>query len=326
MTYSRFALLPVFLVSLAPAGAQPAVAGPVSGFVYSANSVRPLLGVPGSAVAGPAIAAGLRWASIAPDGNWALLSRRGRFITAGHLEEGAFAESSPAGLLSAVDQAVWSRNGSYALLYSTALRQIQRVRFADSGATADAPVSLAGLGAVTTLAIDASGNRMAFGISGAGAGLYLAGPGQSPALLASIAHPVSAAFNGAGDALFVLDLDARQILEFDNGSGPIQFASLPSEGTPCEPVGLAVSGTGRSLLLADAANRAVLVYDRASRTLASTLALDFAPSRMEALSSRPAFLLNGERPNEWLMVLDGADNPKAYFVPASGTRTVREAL
>ena len=326
MPYSRFALATALLVSLAPAGAQPAVQGPVSGFVYSSSSVRPLLGVPGSAFAGPAFMTGLQWASIAPGGDWALLSRRGRPAVVGHFSGTAFSESSPAGLLSAIDRAAWSRDGSYALLHSSISHQIQRLRFAGGEALADAPVSLLGLGEVSTMAIDASGNQMVFGVSGAGAGLYLLKPGQTPALLSSITQPASAAFDSAGNTLFVLDLDTQRILEFDNGFGPVQFSSLSSpEAPPPNPVGLAVSGSGRYLLMADSANRAVRVYDRVSQALVNTLPLDFAPSRMEALSSGPTFLLNGDRPNEWLMVLDAADIPRTYFVPASGTRAVREA-
>jgi sugar lactone lactonase YvrE len=269
---------------------------------------------------------GLRWASIAPGGNWALISVRGRPVAAGHLLDAAFAEASPAGLLSAVDRAAWSRDGSYALLHSSISRQIQRVRLSDGEAFADAPVSLADLGEVTTLAIDASGNQMAFGVSGPGAGLYLLRAGQTPALLSSMAQPALAAFDNTGNALFVFDPDAQRILEFDNGAGPVEFLSLATPDGPAPaPVGLAVSGTGRYLLVADSANRAVRVYDRVSRALANTLPLDFAPSRMDALSSGPTFLLNGDRPNEWLMVLDAADIPRTYFVPASGTRAIKEA-
>jgi hypothetical protein len=326
MTYSRFAFAAVFLMSLAPAGAQPAVQGPISGFVYGANSVRPVLGVPGSAFAGPVFMTGVRWASIAPGGNWALISRRGRPVVAGHLLDAAFSEASPAGLLSAVDRAAWSRDGSYALLYSSISHQIQRVRFSEGEASADAPVSLLDFGEVTTLAIDASGNQMAFGISGTGAGLYLLKPEQTPALLSSMAQPASAAFDNTGNALFVVDLETQRILEFDNGGGPVEFSSLASpEGPAPAPVGMAVSGAGRYLLLADAANRAVRVYDRVTRALANSLPLDFAPSRMDALSSGSTFLLNGDRPNEWLMVLDAADIPRTYFVPASGTRATKEA-
>jgi hypothetical protein len=36
--------------------------------------------------------------------------------------------------------------------------------------------------------------------------------------------------------------------------------------------------------------------------------------------------LNGDRSNEWLMILDAAASPRVYFVPAAAApRTVKEA-
>ena len=60
------------------------------------------------------------------------------------------------------------------------------------------------------------------------------------------------------------------------------------------------------------------MFETNSRSLANTIPLNFAPSRFEALSAAPAFLLNGNDPNEWLLVLDASQIPAVYFVPASG--------
>ncbi len=326
MRYSRSVIAIAFFASLAPAGAQPAIQGPVSGLVYSSGSIQPLLGVPGSAFAGPAFLTGLRWASTAPGGDWALISRIRRPASVCHFSGGAYLESSPPGLLGAIDRAAWSSDGANALLHSSISNQVQRLRLTESGASVDEPVSLSGLGEVTTLAINTSGDRMVFGISGTGAGLYLARPGQAPTLISPMAQPAAAAFDPAGTTLFALDLDTQRIFEFDDGAGPVEFASLSSpDGSSPSPVGLAVSGNGRYLMIADSANRAIRVYDRTFRSLVDTIALDFAPSRMDALSNRPTFLLNGERANEWLMLLEAADIPRVYFVPASRMRNFREA-
>ena len=110
--------------------------------------------------------------------------------------------------------------------------------------------------------------------------------------------------------------------------GPIDFAPLPESGAGAEASnpGLAVSGDSRYLLLVDAASRSICVYDTASHDLLNTIPLDFAPSRLEALSATPAFLLNGDRSNEWLMILDAATSPRVYFVPvAAAPRTGKEA-
>jgi DNA-binding beta-propeller fold protein YncE len=218
-------------------------------------------------------------------------------------------------LIEGIDQVAWSRDGSYALAYSSKSAQMQRLRFSDTAASADAPCSLSSVGGITTLAIDPSGSQMAFGTAG---GLYLIQAGQSPALLSAMAQPAAAAFDGTGAVLYAVDLETRGILEFLSGSGPIDFASLQNLGAAApNPVGLAVSGDGRYLLLADAASSTVCVYDTVSRDLVNTIPLDFTPSRLAALSAAPAFLLNGDRSNEWLMILDAATSPRVYFVPAA---------
>ena len=318
-----FALLAALV---APAAAQTiGMQGPVAGLVFTSQSVRPLLGAPGAAVAGPALIAGVQWASMAPGGDWGLIARRGIPARVYRFSGSAPSQVATEGLIEGIDRVAWSRDGSYALAYSSKSTQMQRLRFSDSAASADAPLSLASFGGVATLAIDPSGGQMAFGVSGGG--LYLIQAGQSPTRLSAMVQPAAAAFDGTGATLYAVDLATRGISEFISGSGPIDFAPLPDLGsTAPNPAGLAVSGDGRFLLLADAASRTICVYDTASRDLTSTIPLDFAPSRLDALSAAPAFLLNGDRSNEWLMILDAAASPRVYFVPAAAApRTVKEA-
>ena len=186
-------------------------------------------------------------------------------------------------------------------------------------------VPLSAYGEIAAMAIDPAGRQAAFGVSAtAGGGLYLLRTGGVPMLLSSLAQPVAAAFDESGSRLYAIDLGTASILEFDSGVG-FQFAPLPHKGgAPPDPVGLGVSGDGRYLLVADRASRAVHVYDTASRALASTIPLDFAPSRMEALTAGPVFLLNGDRRDEWLMVLDARTIPQVYFVPAITEPTKEE--
>jgi len=131
------------------------------------------------------------------------------------------------------------------------------------------------------------------------------------------------AFDASGSRLYVADGDTQRILEFVSGAGPAEFASLSQpDAAPSNPAGLAVAGN--CLLLADAAGRAVRVYDTISRHLLKTIPLDFAPSRLDPLSDRPVFLLNGDRADEWLLVLDAGRDPQVYFVPAGPSREVEQ--
>lgn len=314
--------VPIALLAL-PAGlanAQPAsVQGPIAGFVFSGASktVRPLLGIPGATHVDPPILNQVDSASIAPGGNWAFITRAGHTAFVRGLSDLAPTESSVDGLIDGVDRVVWSRNGSFALLYSSSGSRLQRVQLSGSEPRVDAPVDLSPWGQVTTLAIDPAGQQIAAGF--AASGLYLFTPGQSPALLSPMVQPTAAAFADTGQSLFAIDLDTQRIIQFQSGSGISEFVSLVRpDGPALNPAGLAVSGNGRYLLLVDSSTRSVFIYEISSRSLANTISLDFAPSRFEPLSAGPVFLLNGDDLKEWLLVLDASQIPVVYFVPANG--------
>ncbi len=223
---------------------------------------------------------------------------------------------TPDGLIQGVDRVSWNRDGSFALLYSSSRNQLQRVRLSGAGIAADPPMDLSSWGQPSALAIDPTGQQIAFGMPGSG--LYLFNPGQPPALLCQMAKPAALAFDATGSRLYAVDMDQQQIVEFDSGSGPIFFTSLiQPDGSVLSPVGIAVSAGNTYLMLADATTRSVLIYDASSQNLVNTIALFFAPSRLDALSTGPAFLLNGDNSKEWLLVLDAKQTPGVYFVPAS---------
>jgi hypothetical protein len=313
--------LPFALLNLPtrPVIAQTAsVHGPVAGFVFSSSSktVRPLIGVPGATHVDQPVLNQVDAASIAPGGQGAFVTRSGQTIFVRGLSGLAPSESPIGGLIGQVDRVVWNRDGSVALLYSSSGSLLQRVQISGAEPVVDSPVDLSPWGQVTALALDPAGRQISVGF--AASGLYLFTAGQSPALLSTMAQPAAAAFDNTGRRLYAVDLDQQSISEFDSGSSASAFVSLAQPNTPpVTPVGLAVSRDGRYLLLADSTARAVLVYDTDSRSLANTIPLDFAPSRLEPLSDGPAFLLNGNDPKEWLLILDASVVPQVYFVPAS---------
>jgi lactonase family protein with 7-bladed beta-propeller len=290
---------------------------PISGFVYSqaSRTIRPLLGVPGATQIGTPVLKQVDFASVGPSGAWALLTRAGRSSYVSGLADLTPKESSAGGLIDAVDQVVWNRDGSFALLYSSSGNQLQRIQFSSTGATPDPPIDLSPWGPVTALAIDPAGLQIAFGVPQSG--LYWFTAGQSPALLSRIAQPAAIAFDGTGKHLYAVDLAQQQILQFDSAANASTFVSLAQSDTPAvTPVGLGVSGDGRYLFLADSAAQAVRVYGTNTATVAVTIPLDFPPTRFEVLSSGPTILLNGDNPQEWLLVLDARQLPGLFFVPA----------
>ena len=313
--YSSISLLSLLAL---PANSQPVFNGPVAGFIYQHDSqtVRPLVGIPGAMYIGSPVLSQVDSASVAADGKWAFVVKSGTGAFVQSLAASAPVATTPDGLIQGVDRVSWNRDGSFALLYSSSNSQLQRVHLTGAGLSADPPIDLSPWGQPSALAIDPTGQQMAFGI--AGSGLYLFNPGQSPALLSPMAQPVAIAFDATGSRLYAVDMDQQQIVEFDSGSGPVLFTSLAQPGgSVLNPVGIAVSAGNTYLMLADAATSSVLVYDTSSQNLVNTIALFFSPSRLDALSSGPTFLLNGDNSKEWLLVLDAKQTPGVYFVPAS---------
>jgi hypothetical protein len=298
---------------------SPSFGGPITGFVFSDSSgaIRPLLGIPGAAYVGSPVMTGLHAGSVAPGGNWAFITKRRGNALIGGLSQSLPATVSVPGMMEQADLIAWSRNGAYALLYDSPAGRLQRIQFSTSSGAADAPIDLSAWGKATTLTIDPTGQRIAFGVPGGG--VYLFNAGQQPVLVSPISQPTAIAFDDTGLHLYAADLASQQVLTFDSGGAQLPFASiLHADGSASNPVGLAVSAGGRFLLVVDAASRSVLVYDILSQTLANTLPLAFVPSRLDALSSAPAFLLNGSNPQESLLILDASQSPYVYFVPAPG--------
>jgi len=308
----------VLILPAGPAKSQStSFHGPVSGLVYSrvSRGVRPLYGIPGALQIGPTLLDQIDSASIAPGGKWALVTKGDHSSLVRGLSDLAPAESPTEGLMNTVDRVKWNSDGSFALLYCSRTNLLQRIRVSDAGAVADAPIDLSPWGQVTTLAIDPTGQQMAFGI--AGMGLYQFGPGNPPVLVSSMVSPVAAVFDAAGRRLYAVDSDRQRIMAIDFGSSAMEFASfLQADTAAVAAVGLAVSGDGRYLVLADSTAQAVRVYETASRILIETIPLDFPPTRFEGLLSG-TFLLNGDNSNEWLLVLDARQAPRLSFVPAN---------
>lgn len=315
-----FLCVPLAILSwpATPATAQSAAFdGPISGFVYNhaARSVRPLLGVPGALRIGPPLFKDIDFASVAPGANWAFISRGGRSFFTHGVTGRKTVEYSVNGLIAAVDRIVWNRSGSAALLYSSAANQLQRIQLSASDVVADAPLDLSPWGKPAAIAIAPAGRQIAFGI--AQSGIYVFTAGQSPALVSTAAQPAAAVFDNAGQNLYVVDLAQQQILKIGSDSSVSAFASLAQSNAPAiTPVGLAVSGDDHYVFLADSAAKAVQVYEASSGNLATSLPLDFVPTRFEALSAAPTVLLNGDNSTEWLLVLDARQLPGLFFVPA----------
>ncbi len=279
------------------------IEGPISGFAFdkASGALRPIVGLPGAAYLGDPLIAGLSWASIAPGGFTALVLRDGELYRVDGLARLAPSWSAVENLQILPDTAVWSEDGSLALIYSATSGRAQLIRIGDAATAAGEVFEIGEAGA---LAIDREGRI----IAGTREGVCLIA-GESRAVL--LAGVRAAALTLAGGKLYVAaGAEVWQVDDYAAQPRPEAIALVS------DPVGVAISRDGARLFVADRSERAVFVYDPAGRARIAELALDFEPVTLARLSGAELWLL---RPStgggEPLYVLKTEPDPGVWFVP-----------
>jgi hypothetical protein len=289
------------LLPLAAFAAEPAMSGPLAGYVLDgeSRSARAVLGVPGAAYAGAAILADVDALAVSPDGLRALAAQSDGLALVTRLATGDF-EAARIENSSGADKLAWSGSGAAAVAYSSGSRTVQVLL----EGKIDRLVELSGIEGVSALAVDDTGDHV---LIGAEAGLYLAVKGGDTRLVAALAKPVAIALRGA-DA-FVVAAGVVEIEDYAGKATVLTFASEP------EAVGAQLSRDGKRLVVALA--NAVAIYDIVSRSAAARIDLDFTPTMLARFGSGSAYLLHaGKAGVEPLYVVDASASPAVFFVPA----------
>jgi hypothetical protein len=300
--------------ALTALGQETRMSGPVSGFVLHSpsHSIRPLLGVLGSAYLGPAITSDFDAASVSPLGKTALVTRGGKLFFLQGLDTGALT-ATPIDEAIPADRFAWGQDGVSAAIYSADSRQAQIIRNLAPARTPSIEAVLdlsTAEGDVSTLLFD--GKRL---LVGAGP-VYLA-DASGLKLLLRTGNPAALALGAGNRDLFVADRDSNQIWMVSDYSGdatPMLFAD--DRAGLSTPVGLRVSAGGLRLLIANAGNSSVDALEISTRSSLKHIDLGFAPSRMDAVGSGALALLNSGADKEPLYLIDDGQDPAVYFVPA----------
>jgi hypothetical protein len=305
--------------------AQPSagVAGPVTGFIFDEQlgAVRPMLGIPGAAYLGKAVATGLTAASVAPDGSAALvLQQDGALGLYSGLRTATPLALTVAGGISGVDHVAWAGNGgASAAVYASRSGQGQILTGLAQSPAAGAPIDLTGLpGQVTALAFD--GKNLILGVvSSESGGIYLASASAGWQRIAPAASPSAIAV--AGGSLYFADNESQQIFQVQSYAGTSAAVVFASDSGSSSPVGLQVSADAQRLYVANAGSRRLDVYDIATRAPVQSLDLAFTPTGVERFGDASVFLLNGSGQGPLYVLRDGgAGKAAVYFVPAPGKR------
>lgn len=289
---------------LLPAQESARLAGPTSGLLFDAPSraIRVVMGVPGAAYLGAAVANDLDNGSVSPDGRLAVA------VSGGAASLLKIADASLAPLGDGCEGALaWAADSSaFALACSDGVRLFK----VSSGAAQRA--SLAEFLGANALAVDASGSA----VFAAGAdGIYRV-DAESAALLAPVANASSLAL--AGGTLYAVDRAAKQVVALDNLSGS---ASLRSVAGVEDPIAVGVSPDGTRLYVAEGEAKVLAVFNPATAEPLSRIALDFAPARVDSLGNS-LFLLNARKETtDTVQVLD-ARQLAVYFIPAQDLGSV----
>src|SRR5262245_31695807 len=291
------------------------VSGPIPGFVFhgASRSIRPILGVPGSAYLGTPVAQDLDAASISPLGKSALAMQSGRLQLLRGLDTGQPGVIPVEGAIGAVDRFAWSQDGASAAVYSADTRQAQIIRDLDGSKipTVENALDLSATdGPLTSLAFD--GKRL---LVGAGA-LYMTDQ-SGLKLLFRTANPAAIALAPGNSDLYVADRESSQVWlihDYAGDASPTPFAD--DRSGLAGPVGLCLSANGRSLLIANAGNHSVDALEISTRASLKHIDLEFEPSRIEAFGSGALSLLNSGANGEPLYLIDCGEALAVYFVPA----------
>ena len=300
--------------------ADGSLRGPVTGLVHDAagRAIHRIDGMPGAATMSQAVAldvdvraaafdSALRFALVASSSGEVYLVRD----PAGDAPQ----TDRLAGMVEGVERVALACGGKVAALYSPGRKTVQLVNgLPDAPKVFLSAVLSADAADVTALALlpGEAGALIASQLAGQSKVLRLNADGEI--VLMAEAGSVRALAVIAADAFVYADSGRNELVRV-RGSGPgaeIAVLAGASDGVD-DPRGLCRLDDGR-LLLVNAQGPALLAFDAEGRPSGS-LALEFAPSRCEALGAGPVLLLNdaGRGP---LYLLDYSQSLQVMFVPA----------
>ena len=309
LAFPAFCLLPVVSAVLM---AQPGLFDyPASGLLHDAVSrtIRPILGVPGSAYLGSPVLSDVESAAIAPGGRWVFAGLRDNTALLHSRANRVLAEEPIDGILEHIERIAWSPDGLAAVVHSPSRGAIQRISFRDDRALAGRPLEDVSLGGRTTaLAVESTSGKIAAGFD---RGLYLFTGDGPPIPLALETRVQTAVFSPDGSMLAAIDSSTGQVQVFRGLPPVIETISFSSE--PSQPQGVAFSADSGRLIVPDAACACLWIYELAARRVVDQIALDAPPTCLEPLNGSSVYLLRRSQP---VMVLQLSPVPAVFLVPA----------
>jgi hypothetical protein len=339
-------------LSIGPLCSQPtSLSGPIQGYSFDlpTQSFRAVIGLPGSASFGPALATGFDMGWVAPHQSYAIgcrpRNRRRRELMVGRGPAGDATintcflvtgfDSSPVstsvtGLSGQPDGMVWSGDGSVAVLYSRSGAWLQVLSGLPGAPRVGSLVDLSPLGgSLSAVATDQQGKSIALAIQGDlaiqgnlsiqsnGGGVFLSTDGQTFVSALPMANPVALAFSGDGASLYILDGGALQLdILAINGYSSQNFALDGLENPSAIASGR--DAQGRPIVyVAGASDQILQAYDLATQQVLVNLPLYFLPTGIAAFGPNSFVICSPSKPGDALWLFTSVPQPAVYFVPAT---------
>jgi len=319
------------IAAVAVGSAQPiSVSGPVEGFVFDAptGSLRSLVGVPGSAIFGPAILDGFDFGSVAPHQNYGIAFKSSNCLLVSGLDGASASTTVIAGVPARSDGMVWSADGSLAVLYSSnnSLEHgplgskrgwIQTITGLPGAPAAGAYVDISSLGgSLSAVAADAHGANIAIALSGAGGGVYLMSSSQPFAPILRLPKVTSLAFSPDGASLYALDTSTPQLSRVDLKT--LVAENLPLDGL-AQPLAIRPDqdSQGRQVIyVASGSDRLLRIIDLTTQQVVTDFPLTVAPSSIDTLGRDSFVIAARSQGTQPLWLFSVSPQPASYFVPA----------
>jgi hypothetical protein len=295
-------------------GQTAGISGPVEGFTFDfpTASLRAVRGYPGAASFGPPILAGLEFASVAPQRNYAVAFQNGNFLVLSNLDSGK-ASSLAVPSVTRVPEAVsWSNDGTFAVLWSAGANWLETLSGLPSSPAAGAYIDVSALGgSLTAVAIDSTGKRIAIAVSGSQSGVYLVTGSQGFAPIGpQLANPVAVSFSSDGTQLFAIDAGAKQLAIVNLSNSSSQMTALDGLADP-----FAVQGSAARIYIASRSDRLLRELDASANQLVD-IPLSFSPRGIEPFGANSLLLASRSMASDPLWLVTNGTQPAAYFVPA----------
>jgi DNA-binding beta-propeller fold protein YncE len=314
----------VFALLLAPALAAGAtIQGPELGFVFDSakRELRPILGIPGAAVLGEAVAtdAELRRAAVSPQQNYVLAvagEHNQVFVIA--MNHTPLTPVPVQGADRGPDQIALSAGGRAAVLYYKNRNRMEVVTGLPESPKVTSELYLSAGQYPSTVAIGDDGGTV---LAGVGAALYQITAGGEVPVLTELGKVSAIAVPATGTAI-IADSAHSQIHRVRGIGGGIEANVIagPKDGIS-SPVAVTVSRDGSRAFVANGKGGTVSVIGLKLEGVVTKIACGCTPTGLARLAGDEVFRLTEISSRPLWMLEAGAHEPRILFVPADPARS-----